>query len=187
MTKPKAFVENYLENVRKLFHYYKSLGEKAMAQLSNEQLHQRPDEHSNNIAVLVKHLSGNMLSRWSDFLESDGEKSFRNREQEFVDTLMTHEALMAYWEKGWSCLFKAIDPLQVEDMSRIAYIRNEGHSVVEAINRQLGHYSFHVGQIIVIAKAIKGADWQSLSIPRGGSAAFNQQKFEQPKSRKNFI
>ncbi len=187
MSNPNTFADNYFDNVRSLFAYYKSLGDKAIAQLDDQQLHERPDEHSNNIATVVKHMAGNMRSRWTDFLESDGEKPWRHREQEFDDTLTNRQALLDYWEEGWNCLFTAINPLSSKDKDRIAYIRNEGHSVLEAINRQLAHYSYHVGQIVVMAKTLKGAEWKSLSIPRGGSQAFNKDKFDQEKSRKNFI
>lgn len=177
---------NFLESIRKLFRYYKSLGEKAIEQLTDEALHQRANEASNNIATIVKHLSGNMLSRWTGFLESDGEKDWRNRESEFEDSLNTKAEVLAAWEKGWSCLFTAIDPLTEADLERIVYIRNEGHTVLETIHRQLTHYSYHVGQIVYQAKQIKGEDWQSLSIPKGQSKAFNEQKFSQEKRRKHF-
>lgn len=178
--------ENFLQSTQKLFHYYKTMGEKTMEQLNTEQLHQRANEDSNNIATIVKHIAGNMLSRWTDFLNSDGEKEWRNRETEFEDTLSTKAEVMAAWEKGWNCLFEAIDPLQPEDLNRIAYIRNEGHTVIEVIHRQLGHYSYHIGQMVYLAKQIKGKDWQSLSIPKGQSDAFNQKKFSIEKRRKHF-
>ncbi len=181
------FILHYLENIRKLYRYYKNLGEKAIAQLDDNQIHQTPDNESNSVAIIVKHLSGNMLSRWTDFLNSDGEKTWRNREQEFEGTIKDKKELLMYWEKGWSCVFEAIDPLTKEDMSKIAYIRNEGHSIMEAINRQLTHYAYHVGQIVFLAKSIKGESWQSLSIPKGQSAAFNQKKFSEEKRRKNFV
>lgn len=182
-----TFQENYLENIRKLFRYYKSMGDKALERLDDEEIHYAFDPESNNCAVIAKHMAGNMLSRWTDFLQSDGEKTWRNREAEFEDDFESKEALLAYWEKGWTALFTAIDTLTVEDLDKIAYIRNEGHSVLEAINRQLGHYSYHIGQLVALAKAIKGSEWQSLSIPKGQSKAFNQSKFDQEKSRKNFI
>ncbi len=182
-----TFQENYLENIRKLFRYYKSMGDQSLERLTEEEIHFRFEENSNNAAQIAKHMAGNMLSRWTDFLNSDGEKEWRNRENEFVDDFKTKADLMEYWEKGWNAVFTAIDPLQVEDLEKVAYIRNEGHSVLEAINRQLGHYSYHVGQLVVISKAIKGKNWQSLSIPKGQSKAFNQEKFQQDKSRKNFI
>ncbi len=178
---------NYLQNIRALFRYYKSLGDGALAQLDESEVTYKPDASSNSISIIVKHLSGNMLSRWTNFLTEDGEKPWRNREEEFTATIHTKADLLATWEKGWACLFDAIDPLTSDDLDRIAYIRNEGHSVVEALNRQLGHYSYHIGQIVYLVKYLKSADWKSLSIPKGGSEAFNQQKFGQQKSRKNFI
>ena len=178
---------NYLENIKTLFRYYKSLGDKAMAQINEEEIHFQFEPQSNSIATIAKHMAGNMLSRWTDFLESDGEKDWRNRETEFEDTFHSKAEVLAYWEKGWACLFQAIDPLEEKDLQRIVYIRNEGHSVIEAINRQLAHYSYHTGQLVFIAKALKSKDWESLSIPRGGSKEFNSEKFKGVRSRKNFI
>ena len=184
---PDSISQNYLETSRKLFRYYKSLGDKSLAQINEEQIHFKFEENSNNIATIVKHIAGNMLSRWTDFLSSDGEKEWRNRETEFEDTFQSKEEMLAYWEKGWNCLFKAIDPLKEEDLSKIVYIRNEGHTVLEAMSRQLAHYSSHTGQLIFIAKALKSDTWQSLSIPRGKSGDFNNAKFQEKKKRKNFI
>ncbi len=179
--------DNYLENVKTLFRYYKSLGDKSIAQLNDEQIHQYLVPNSNNVAIIVKHICGNMLSRWTDFLESDGEKEWRNREGEFEDTITDKKDLLAVWENAWTVLFGAIDPLTAADLSRIAYIRNEGHSVTEAINRQLGHYSYHIGQLAFIAKALKSDDWQTLSIAKGASKQFNKEKFDKDKERKNFV
>lgn len=155
-------------------------------QVTDEQLHWQPNEASNSIAIIVKHMAGNMLSRWTDFLTADGEKTWRNREAEFEDTFTGREDLLAYWEKGWQCLFDAIEPLSKTDLERIIYIRNEGHTVVEAINRQLAHYAYHVGQIVYLARLIANEDWKSLSIPKGGSEAFNAEKFAQEKKRQHF-
>jgi len=177
---------NSLQSIRKLFRYYRSLGEKAMAQLSEEELRYQPGQDSNNIATIVKHLRGNMLSRWTDFLTSDGEKPWRQREQEFEDTLRSRTEIEAAWKEGWDCLFAAIDPLQEEDLSRIVYIRNEGHTVQEALHRQLAHYSYHVGQIVYLARLAKAGKWESLSIPKGQSKQYNQQKFEQEKEQRHF-
>ena len=177
---------NYLESIQRLFHYYKSLGEKAMKQLTEAELMMQPTPESNNIATIVKHLHGNMLSRWTDFLTSDGEKTWRNRDGEFEDTLNSREQVMKAWEEGWDCLFQAITPLTEDSLSRIIFIRNEGHTVLEAINRQLGHYSYHVGQMVFLAKEIKGETWESLSIPKGQSQSFNQEKFRQEKQRRHF-
>ncbi len=181
------FGENYLENIRTLFRYYKLLGDGALTQLSAENIHTCLNPESNSMAIIVKHVSGNMLSRWTDFLASDGEKEWRNREGEFEDTIKDKADLLAVWEKGWACLFNAIDPLQNADLQKIAYIRNEGHSVVEAINRQLGHYSYHIGQMVFLAKYFAGDNWQSLSIAKGDSQKFNAEKFSQDKQRKNFV
>lgn len=177
---------NYLESIRKQFAYYKMLGEKSMKQLLPEHLFWSPGESSNSMAVMVKHLWGNMLSRWTDFLESDGEKEWRNRDGEFEADITTEPELWAKWEEGWQALFAAIDPLTVEDLGRTAYIRNQGHTVVEAINRQLAHYAYHVGQMVFLAKMLAGDSWQSLSIPKGQSATFNAKKFSLPKAKGHF-
>ncbi len=184
---PSTHANNYLGNIRKLFRYYKSLGDGAIAQLKDDEVNAKPESHSNSIAIIVKHMSGNMLSRWTNFLEEDGEKEWRHRDQEFEETIHNKTDLISTWEKGWACLFKAIDPLTEADLDRIGYIRNEGHSVIEAINRQLGHYAYHTGQIVFLVKLLRSEDWASLSIPKGQSKAFNQEKFNKEKSRKNFI
>ena len=184
---PDSIRNNYLENTKKLFRYYKSLGDKSLAQIEEEKIHYLFEENSNNIATIVKHIAGNMLSRWTDFLTSDGEKEWRNRETEFEDTFKSKKEMLDYWEKGWNCLFNAIDPLTENDLDRIVYIRNEGHSVMEAMNRQLAHYSYHVGQLVYVIKALKSSDWQTLTIPRGGSTTFNQEKFSKEKKRKDFL
>lgn len=178
---------NYLESIRRLFLYYQGLGAKAMDQLSGEEIHFRPEPESNNIATIVKHMHGNMLSRWTDFLCSDGEKPWRRRDDEFEDTLETKEQVLKAWEEGWNCLFNAINPLEESDLEKIVYIRNEGHSVLEAINRQLAHYSYHTGQIVLLARQAKGAEWQSLSIPKGGSKQYNEEKFSKDKGRRHFV
>ncbi|HPW61859.1 MAG TPA: DUF1572 family protein [Cyclobacteriaceae bacterium] len=178
--------EIFLESAIKLFHYYKKLGEGAMAQLADEEVLCKPNEASNSIALIVHHLSGNMLSRWTDFLNSDGEKTWRNREAEFEQSYPDKANMMKAWEEGWTCLFSALGNLNSDDLSRIIYIRNEGQSVLEAIQRQLAHYSSHVGQILFQAKVIKGPDFKSLSIPKGESNVFNKDKFSQEKSRKHF-
>jgi uncharacterized damage-inducible protein DinB len=181
-----TMADNFLESSRRLFRYYKSLGDKAMAQVEDEALMHQPDPESNSIALIVKHMSGNMLSRWTDFLTSDGEKTWRQRDQEFEGSYADREALLEAWEKGWQCLFDAVDPLTAADIERIVYIRNEGHTVMEAIQRQIAHYSYHVGQIVFLARHLSGAQWQSLSIPKGNSQVFNAEKFEQEKQRKFF-
>ena len=164
---------DYLNSVKKQFSYYKMLGEKAMEQVPDEKLYWQLNATSNSIAIIIKHLWGNMLSRWTDFLTSDGEKDWRDRDAEFEQDIVGREQLLARWNEGWKCLFDAIDPLRDADLEKEIYIRNMGHTVMEAINRQLAHYPYHVGQIIYIAKIIKNTDWMSLSIPRKKSQEFN--------------
>lgn len=176
----------FLTGTKKLFQYYKGLGEKAIAQLSDEQVNWRPNEASNSVALIVHHLSGNMLSRFTDFLTSDGEKPWRNREAEFEVGYKDKAELLAAWEKGWNQLFLTIDGLTEADLERVIYIRNEGQSVMDALQRQLAHYPHHVGQILYIAKMLKGDDWKSLSIPKGGSQGYNQDKFAQEKTIRHF-
>ncbi len=177
---------SYLESVKKQFLYYKMLGEKAMEQLEPEQLFASANDDTNSIAVIVKHLSGNILSRWTDFLTTDGEKETRNRDAEFENNLQTKEEVLASWNAGWNCFLGALDSLQPEQLSEIIYIRNEGHTVIEAINRQLAHYPYHIGQIVFCAKQLKKDDWNSLSIPKNKSNSYNADKFAHEKSIKNF-
>jgi hypothetical protein len=177
---------SYLESVKKQFLYYKTLGEKAMDQLESEQLFVAVNEDTNSIATIVKHLSGNMLSRWTDFLTSDGEKKWRNRDSEFEETISTKEELLKTWNKGWDCFFNAIDSLTPDQLTTIIYIRNEGHTVIEAINRQLAHYPYHIGQMVFYAKMLKQSEWTSLSIPKNKSNSYNADKFAKEKSIKNF-
>lgn len=174
--------QHFLDNARKLFLYYRTLGDKTIAQLNYDELQWQTEEEANSIAIIVKHMSGNMLSRWTDFLTADGEKSWRHRDQEFIDTLHDKQEVVDCWNKGWDCVFDALNPLTGEDMTRTIYIRGEGHSIVEAIQRQMTHYAYHVGQMIVMAKMMKGKDWQSLSIPRGKSEEFNKETFKIQKS-----
>jgi len=176
---------NYLESVIKQFEYYKMLGDKTFTQLSDENLLWQYNEESNSIAVIVKHLWGNMLSRWTDFLNSDGEKDWRNRDSEFECDIRTRAEMLEKWEEGWNCLFDAIRPLKEEDLSRIIYIRNQGHTVMEAINRQLAHYPYHIGQIVFVGKML-AENWNSLSIPKGNSQNYNAEKFSKPKERGHF-
>ncbi|WP_396149353.1 DUF1572 domain-containing protein [Flavobacterium sp.] len=179
-------ITNYLESVKKQFLYYKTLGEKAIDQLESEQLFISLNDDTNSIAIIVNHLVGNMLSRWTDFLTTDGEKEWRNRDAEFEEILKTKTELLAHWEKGWQCLFDALNSLQPKQLNEIIYIRNEGHTILEAINRQLAHYPYHIGQIVFYAKMIKKSEWQSLSIPKNKSISYNSDKFSQEKSIKNF-
>ncbi|BFM44444.1 DUF1572 domain-containing protein [Flavobacterium sp. CFS9] len=178
--------DSYLESVKKQFLYYKMLGEKAMAQLEPEQLFVSLNEDTNSIATIVKHVSGNMLSRWTDFLTSDGEKEWRNRDSEFENDLQSKEEVLLIWGKGWDCLMNALNSLNPEQLSEIIYIRNEGHTVIEAINRQLAHYPYHIGQIVFYAKQLKKDDWDSLSIPKNKSGNYNAEKFAKEKEIKNF-
>lgn len=168
------FTTSYIEDVLAIFRQYKMLGERAIAQVSDEQLFATLDEETNSIAIIVKHITGNMRSRWIDFLTSDGEKPTRNRDSEFIDPPATREALMQEWEHGWACVFSAIEPLTDADLSRTVTIRGESHSVMQAINRQLSHYPMHVGQIILLAKHYAGERWQTLSVARNRSAEFNR-------------
>jgi hypothetical protein len=166
------FTTSYLEDSLTLFRYYKSLADKAMAQVSNEQLFTTLDNEMNSVATIVKHMAGNMRSRWTDFLTADGEKPDRNRDAEFCDPPSTRESLNQLWEDGWRCLFDALTPLA--DIDRTITIRGETHSVMQAINRQIGHYSYHCGQIVFLAKHLAHDEWKSLSVPRNRSAEFNQ-------------
>ncbi|QKG52812.1 DUF1572 family protein [Hymenobacter sp. BRD67] len=177
---------DFLSSARKQFAYYKLLGEQAMRQVPDDQLFWQPNAASNSMAAIVKHMWGNMLSRWTDFLTSDGEKPWRDREAEFDNDLQTRDALLQRWEAGWQCLFAALDTLTEADGDRLIYIRNQGHTVMEAINRQLAHYPYHVGQLVFIGKLVAGDAWQSLSIPRGNSAAFNAEKFAQGPHQAHF-
>ena len=177
---------DFLPSARKQFAYYRLLGEQAMSQVTDEQLSWQPNAVSNSMAVIVQHLSGNMCSRWTDFLTTDGEKPWREREAEFDSAPATRAAVLAQWQAGWQCLFAALDGLTEADLSRTIYIRNQGHTVLEAINRQLAHYPYHVGQLVFIARLAVGDAWQSLSIPRGSSAAYNAEKFAQPPHRAHF-
>ncbi|MEC4003835.1 DUF1572 family protein [Flavobacterium sp. SUN052] len=176
----------YLESVKKQFLYYKMLGEKAMQQLQPEQLFVSFNDDTNSIATIVQHLSGNMLSRWTDFLSSDGEKEWRNRDAEFEPILDSREVLLKSWNAGWNCFFDALNSLSPEQLSTVIYIRNEGHTVVEAINRQLAHYPYHIGQIVFYAKMLKHEEWNNLSIPKNKSDSYNNDKFAKEKSIKNF-
>ncbi|MNJ91816.1 DinB superfamily protein [compost metagenome] len=177
---------DYLTSVKKQFEYYKLLGEKTFAQLSDEQLFEQYNEESNSIAVIVKHLWGNMLSRWTDFLTTDGEKEWRERDAEFQNDTTERAELIAKWDEGWKCLFDALHSLTEQDLAKEIYIRNQGHSVVEAINRQLAHYPYHIGQIVFIGKMLCSEKWTSLSIPKGNSGKYNADKFSNPKQKQHF-
>ena len=178
---------NYLDNATKQFLYYKMLGEKAMDQLESEQLFICINENSNSIATIVKHLSGNMFSRWTDFLTTDGEKIWRNRDAEFEESNLNKEQLLKIWHNGWNCLLEALNAISNHQLNDIVYIRNEDHTIIAAINRQLAHYPYHIGQIIFIAKMLKKTEWESLSIPKNKSKNYNTKKFEKDKCLKSFL
>ncbi|MBI4736622.1 MAG: DUF1572 family protein [candidate division NC10 bacterium] len=166
--------DNYLAEAIRQFRKLKDLAERAIAQVGDEDLFARLDEESNSLAIIMKHMAGNMRSRWTDFLASDGEKPDRNREREFVtETGDTRDRILERWNGGWHCLFEALAPLTGADLGRTVLIRGEAHSVIEAINRQLIHYAYHVGQIVFLAKHYAASTWQSLSIPRGKSEESN--------------
>ncbi len=179
------FAANYLDSVIKQFQFNKALADKTFNQLKEENLFWQFNEESNSIAIIVNHLHGNMLSRWTNFLTSDGEKESRDRDLEFEVAISSQKELLEKWEKGWKCLFSAIESLQPEDLERIIYIRNQGHTVTEALNRQLSHYSYHVGQIVFIGKMLANS-WSSLSIPRGNSKEYNLDKFSNEKRKEHF-
>ena len=201
---------DYLKSAKQQFQYYKQLGDKTMDQLNDEQLFWQYNDASNSIAVMAKHLWGNMMSRWTDFLTTDGEKDFRKRDEEFelrvgpslqgVDTANaegvdndaegvnehSRAVITEKWEQGWACLFTALDSINEDNFDTTIYIRNQGHSILEAVNRQMMHYAYHVGQIVYLGRMMKGEDWQSLSIPKGNSKAYNAEKFSQEKGKRHF-
>lgn len=178
-------MSSYLQSVKKQFLYYKNLGDKSLDQLSFDEIIAN-NEDANSIAIIAKHISCNMLSRWTNFLTEDGEKSWRHRDNEFIDAFEDKSSIKTYWEKGWNCLFSALDELTDDHLEDIVYIRNQGHTVIEAINRQLMHYAYHIGQIVYVAKTIRGSEWQSLSVPKGKSVAYNQEKFSKDKGKRHF-
>jgi len=166
--------QHYLADAIRTFRDYKKLAEGAFAQINDEDFFKTLDKESNSIAVNVKHMAGNMISRWTDFLTTDGEKPERDRDMEFEMLPGTTKAdMLAYWEQGWKCVFDAVEPLRPEDLMRTVRIRGQDHTVIQAINRQLAHYAYHVGQIVFLAKHFKSSEWQSLSVPRNKSAEFN--------------
>jgi len=167
------FSTSYIEDSLSLFRYYKKLAEGAMDQVTDAQLFEALDEEMNSIAIIAKHMAGNMRSRWTDFLTSDGEKPNRNRDSEFVEPPTTRAELLKMWNEGWERVFKALEPLTDWDLERKITIRGEPHSVMQAINRQIAHYAYHVGQIVFLAKHFKGSDWKSLSVPKNKSGEFN--------------
>jgi len=178
------FSTSHLSDSLSLFRYYKGLGERALAQVADDQLFYAQDEESNSIAIIVKHLAGNMRSRWTDFLTTDGEKPDRNRDSEFEDPAKDRKELMRIWDEGWACLLKTLESLKDSDMNRRVLIRGEAHSVMQAINRQLCHYAYHVGQIVMVAKQRRNGEWYSLSVPRGKSAEFNRRVLSRERSQR---
>jgi len=165
----------FLQSAIKRLSYYKELGDKTFAQLTDADFHYQPNEVSNSIAIIIQHVAGNMLSRWTDFLTSDGEKDWRNRDSEFEEQQMNKQQLLEFWEKGWQCCLDALNALKEDDLLKTIYIRSEGLSVVDAINRQLAHYPYHAGQIIYLGKIIANNNWKNLSIPKGQSQIFNKE------------
>lgn len=172
----------YIKNIKAIFLQYKTLGEKAMNQVEEKRLFWTFNNESNSIAMIVQHISGNMVSRFTNFYEEDGEKPWRNRDREFESIVSTREEMMEVWNKGWSIFLDVVNNLQDLDLERTIYIRNEPHSTLEALNRQLAHYSYHIGQIVFLSKMVSEQKWESLSIPKNKSREFNDQKFSQPKS-----
>jgi hypothetical protein len=177
---------NYLESATKQFEYYKMLGEKTFSQLNDDDLFWQFNEESNSIATIVKHLWGNMLSRWTDFLTTDGEKEWRQRDAEFENDITSRDEMMDKWQEGWTCLFAAMKAMENQDLNQIIYIRNQGHTLTDAVNRQLAHYAYHGGQIVSIGKMMANHQWISLSVPKGKSAEYNAGKFNQPKQKRHF-
>src|SRR5690242_7073568 len=168
------FTTSYLADSLALFRQYKTMAERAMEQVSDEQLFAALDPEMNSIAIIVKHIAGNMRSRWTDLVTSDGEKPDRNRDTEFEHPPSTRTELLRVWNDGWNCVFSALEPLSDSDLQRSVLIRGEPHSVMQAINRQIAHYSYHVGQIVFLAKHLNASGWKSLSVPRNRSAEFNK-------------
>ena len=166
---------SFLQSAIKRLNYYKELGDKTFEQIKEADFYFKPNAESNSIAIILQHTAGNMLSRWTDFLTADGEKEWRNRDVEFEDQKLTQQQLVALWQKGWDCLLGTLTCLTEDDLQKTIFIRSEGLLVVDAINRQLAHYPYHVGQIIYLAKIIKSKDWQNLSIAKGYSEQFNNQ------------
>jgi hypothetical protein len=177
----ESIVQNYLDDARSSLRAYKKLADKAIAQVQDDEFFVTLDEEANSVAVVMKHMAGNMFSRWSDFLTSDGEKPTRHRDLEFViEANTSKDDVLKYWESGWQCVFDALDPLHASDFEKTVTIRGEIHTIAQAINRQLMHYSYHIGQIVFLAKHFRSAEWKSLSIPRNRSADFNAQLAANP-------
>lgn len=178
--------KNYLNSVLKQFEYYKILGEKTFAQLNEDELFWQFNKESNSIAITVNHLWGNMKSRWTEFLTSDGEKEWRNRDLEFESVIKTKDEMLEKWNDGWRCLFDALNSIDEDNFYSEIFIRNQSHSIIDAVNRQMMHYAYHIGQIVYVGRMIKGNEWQSLSIPKGKSKDFNANKFSKGKHKGHF-
>jgi len=168
------FSTSYMEDSLSLFRFYKKLAEGAIEQVTDDQLFVRLDEEMNSIAIIMKHMAGNMRSRWTDFLTTDGEKPDRNRDTEFVEPPESRAGLLRLWNEGWQHVFDALEPLSDQGLERKVVIRGEPHSVMQAMNRQIAHYAYHCGQIVFLAKHFRASEWRSLSVPRNKSAEFNR-------------
>ena len=179
-------MKTQLESIIKLFDYYRTLGSEVIDRLEHDQLHDQSNPESNSVAILVKHLTGNMRSRFTAFLEEDGEKEWRNRDREFEGEYSDKNELLSDWNSGWDCVLETLHSLTDDDLKKTVYIRNEGHTAAEAITRQLAHYAYHVGQMVHIGKTLMGKAWKSLSIPKGQSAQYNKVKFSESKGRRHF-
>ncbi len=177
---------SYLEGTIKQFKYYELLGTQTLERIDEKDLLHIFGKENNNLAMIVKHIAGNMISRFTDFLTSDGEKDWRNRDAEFANDLQSKKEVIELWQKGWTTFYQAVTPLSENDIHQIVYIRNQGHTVQEAINRQLAHYAYHIGQMVFIGKMILQEDWESLSIPLGNSASYNEGKFSKDKAKEHF-
>ena len=181
---PYEFSTAYLKDSISLFHYYKKLAERAIEQITDQQLFEVMDEEMNSIAIMMKHMAGNMHSRWTNFLTTDGEKPDRNRDGEFIAPPSSRAELLRAWDGGWQCVFSALEPLSESDLTRKVTIRGEEHSVMQAVNRQIAHYAYHVGQVVFLAKHFQHAGWKSLSVPRNRSAEFNQRVLDKKASQR---
>ena len=170
----EEIVSNYHKDAVESFRNYKKMAERAIEQVKDGEFFRAIDDEANSIAVVVKHIAGNLVSRWSDFLTTDGEMPTRDRDTEFEIIDDSRESLMEFWERGWQTLFDNIEPLTLEDFSKTVTVRGQAHTIVEAINRQLSHYAYHIGQIVLLAKHFKSSEWKTLSIPKNRSAEFNQ-------------
>ena len=167
------FTTSYIEDSIHLLRYYKKLAERAISQATEPQLYQRLDEDANSIAIIMQHMAANMKSRWANFLSEDGEKPWRDRDREFEQPPVTRDALLRLWNEGWDCAFQTLESLTDADLSRPVPIRGEAHSVMQAIHRQVAHYAYHCGQIVLLAKHFQHSQWTSLTVPKGKSAEFN--------------